>query len=78
MKGYSYLAFDLGAASSRAILGTFRDQKIHLKKLTRFPNGMISVLDHLHWDVFRIWEEIKEGLRVCFQAEGKTPESMVG
>ena len=35
----NYLAFDLGASSGRAILGTIEDGKITLKELHRFANG---------------------------------------
>ena len=29
----------------------------------RFPNGPVTVLGHLHWDVLGLWREIKTGLR---------------
>ena len=76
MSGHSFLAFDLGAASGRTILGTFQDQKIHLKELTRFSNSMINVLGHLHWDVLSLFEEVKKGLRACSSGERVVPESI--
>ena len=76
MKSNSFLAFDLGASSGRTILGTLENQKIHLKELTRFPNSMISVSGHLHWDVHYLFDEMKKGLKSCFLKEKVKPESL--
>ncbi len=60
-----FLAFDLGAASGRTILGHLESNRLHIKELCRFENGMLTVGEHLHWDIFRLLEEIKKGLAVC-------------
>ncbi|UCE43189.1 MAG: rhamnulokinase [Candidatus Aminicenantes bacterium] len=65
MPSPSFLAFDLGAASGRAILGRLESNQLHIKELYRFANGMLPVRDHLHWDIFRLLEEIKKGLAIC-------------
>ena len=52
----SFLAFDLGAESGRAVLGRFDGETIALEELHRFPNGGVRVLDSLHWDVLRLVE----------------------
>ncbi len=62
-----FLAFDLGAESGRGVLGHFDGEKLKLEELHRFPNGGIRVLDSLHWDVLRIWNEIKATLSLCSQ-----------
>ena len=61
----SFLAFDLGAESGRAVLGCFDGERIMLEELHRFPNGGVRVLDSLHWDVLRLWSEMKNALSVC-------------
>jgi len=61
----SFLAFDLGAGSGRAILGTLKDRALSVEEVARFPNAMISVRGHLHWNVFALFEEMKKGLAAC-------------
>lgn len=61
----SFLAFDLGAESGRGVLGRFDGEKIALEELHRFPNGGVRVLDGLHWDVLRLWSEMKHALSFC-------------
>ncbi|MCH8294494.1 rhamnulokinase [Candidatus Poribacteria bacterium] len=62
-----FLAFDLGAESGRAVLGHFDGERIKLEELHRFPNGGIRILDSLHWDVLRLWSEMKHALSTCAQ-----------
>ena len=66
----SLLAFDLGAESGRAILGQFDGERIQLLPVHRFPNGPVRLPDGLHWDVLRLWSEIKEGLALTVQEHG--------
>ena len=65
-----FLACDLGAESGRAVIGHFDGDRLQLEALHRFPNGPIQVLDSLHWDVLRLWSEIKHGLGLAAQAYG--------
>jgi rhamnulokinase len=60
-----YLAFDLGAESGRAMLGTLRDGLLALEELHRFPNTPVRVLSALYWDTLRLWHEIQQGLAVA-------------
>jgi len=61
-----YLAFDLGAASGRAILGELgEDDRLVVSELHRFPNGMVEAGSHLYWDSRRLLAEIHEGMRRC-------------
>lgn len=59
----NFLAFDLGAESGRALLGTLDAGKLSLKEIHRFanPNGRMN--GHLHWNLLAQWEELKTGLR---------------
>ena len=59
---HNYLAIDLGAESGRAIVGTLGDGKLSLTELHRFINTPVMMPDGLHWDVQRLWGEIKSGI----------------
>ena len=61
----NYLAFDLGADSGRAIVGSLTDRGLDLTEVHRFPNVPVRARDTLHWDVLRLWHEIKAGLRAA-------------
>jgi rhamnulokinase len=76
MKKHLFLAFDLGATSGRSIAGTLTGDQLEMKELTRFPNAMITVRGHLHWDIFSLFDHLKEGLRAFRQAEGRDPDSI--
>ncbi len=56
-------AIDLGASSGRVILAHFTQQGLALEEIHRFPNGPVSIADHLNWDVHSLFKEIKTGLR---------------
>jgi rhamnulokinase len=62
-----FLAFDLGAESGRAVLGQFDGERLRLSEVHRFPNGPVRLPDGLHWDVLRLWTEIKRGLTLAIQ-----------
>ncbi len=66
-KSANFAAIDLGAESGRVILGTVSDSKLELADLHRFPNGPIRTLDELHWDVLRLWSEMKQGVGMAAQ-----------
>jgi rhamnulokinase len=61
-KATSFLAFDLGAASGRAVIGRFDGERLVLEEIHRFPNGPVRVRDDLHWDTLRLCSELKHGL----------------
>ncbi|MBQ8784052.1 MAG: rhamnulokinase [Clostridia bacterium] len=56
------LAFDFGASSGRAIIGTFENGKISLQEVHRFSNDPVKVNGTLYWDVLRLLHEIKQGI----------------
>ena len=62
MSNLNFLAFDLGAESGRAMLGRFDGERLSLEEVHRFPNGPVRVFDSLHWDVLRLFDEMKKGL----------------
>ncbi|MHB9032284.1 MAG: rhamnulokinase [Anaerolineae bacterium] len=63
----SLLAFDLGAESGRAILGTLENGKLDLRELYRFANRPVRLPDGLHWDLLHLWSEIVNGLNQAAQ-----------
>jgi rhamnulokinase len=62
-KTTDYLALDLGAESGRGLLGRFDGERLTLEEVHRFPNGPVQMLDSLHWDVPRLFDEMKIALR---------------
>ncbi|WP_338825550.1 L-Rhamnulokinase [Moorella humiferrea] len=71
-----YLAFDLGAESGRAIIGTLEDARLTLEEIYRFPNEPVRIPDGLHWDVLRLFHEMKEGLRRAAARYGNDLKSL--
>ena len=57
-----FIAVDIGASSGRLMLGIWNGHQFDLNELWRFPNESVSVGGHMHWDVLRLWHEIKQGL----------------
>lgn len=58
----SVLAIDIGASSGRAILGHFDGTSVTLEEVHRFANEPVQVGDTLHWDIFRLWHEVQQGI----------------
>jgi rhamnulokinase len=67
MSTHSYIAIDLGAESGRVMLGILTDGRLTLEEVHRFPTGGITICRSLRWDMLRIWDEIKLGLRKVSQ-----------
>lgn len=70
-KAQNYLAIDLGAESGRTMLGKLDEGKLSLTETHRFPNGPVSLPDGIHWDVLRLWAEIKTGIAAAIQEGAK-------
>ena len=69
-KEYRFLAFDLGAESGRAVLGTLNDGRIELQVIHRFRTEGLFMLGVRQWDVARIYEEMVQGLALCVREHG--------
>ncbi len=74
MKKY-YLAVDIGASSGRHILSHMEDGKMVLEEIYRFPNGMEECRGQKIWNVDRLFEEIKTGMKRCKEL-GRIPVSV--
>ncbi len=61
--GKPYLAFDLGAESGRAVLARLHSGVLTTEEVHRFPNDPVEYSGSLHWDVTRLWFEVRKALR---------------
>lgn len=74
------LAFDMGASSGRAYVGELTtspdgDRRLAVAEMHRFDNDAVRVGKHLHWDILRLLQEIKRGIRKTYQA-GYAPATL--
>ena len=63
MSEHHYIACDLGADSGRVILGTLKEGRVILEEIHRFSNGVSKIHGSFRWNILRIFEELKAGLR---------------
>ena len=59
----TYLACDLGAESGRLMSGEVGNGRINAQEIHRFSNGPLRRNGALHWDIPRLFDELKLGLR---------------
>jgi len=76
MNTRNYLAVDLGAESGRTMVGTFEGNTLALTETHRFPNEPVRLPDGMHWDVLRLWSEIKTGIGISATKFNKNLESI--
>jgi sugar (pentulose or hexulose) kinase len=55
-----YLALDFGAESGRAVLAHLQSGILTTQKVHRFRNEPVEYGGGLHWDVPRLWLEVRE------------------
>ena len=70
------LAFDLGAESGRAVLGTLAGGQLSVHEVRRFPNTPLPLSGHIHWNVYRLLDEMKCAMRDAAAAIGARPASV--
>ncbi len=56
------LAFDFGASSGRALLFTHDGKKLEIEEMHRFSNDPVMTGKSFHWDILRLFHEIKQGI----------------
>ncbi|MDA8440052.1 MAG: rhamnulokinase [Propionibacterium sp.] len=63
----SFAAVDLGATSGRVMLATLTPDadgaRVDLRQVRRFSHDPLPVSGELHWNVSRLFSEVREGLR---------------
>ncbi|MBD5250794.1 MAG: rhamnulokinase [Barnesiella sp.] len=71
-----FVAFDLGATSGRTILATLHENgKMDTEEINRFPNAIINVNGISHWNIYSLFESIKQGMKLVAE-RGINPVSM--
>lgn len=75
-KSQNYLAVDFGAESGRVLVGMFDGKKVTLKDIHRFPNGPVRLINSLHWDVLRLFSEVKQGIQLYVKEYGPQVKSI--
>lgn len=64
-----FFAVDLGATSGRTILGSFTPSGLELEEINRFPNHLIEMAGHFYWDIYELYRNILQGLRLAARKE---------
>ncbi|MBE6633767.1 MAG: rhamnulokinase [Ruminococcaceae bacterium] len=62
MSELKMLAIDLGASSGRGIVGSFNGERLTLRENHRFSNDPVHLNGRMHWDILRIFHEIKQSI----------------
>ena len=60
----SFFAVDLGATSGRTLLATFTEKGMEQEVLNRFPNHLIQARGHYYWDIYELYRNILDGLKI--------------
>jgi len=76
LQARNYLAIDLGAESGRTIVGSLSGGKLTLSETHRFVNGPVRINDGVHWDVLRLWSDIKIGISISSTKFNNNLESL--
>lgn len=58
----NFLAFDLGATSGRAIIGSVENGRLTSEEVYRFPNAVIEVDEKYCWDISTLSGHLKAAL----------------
>src|SRR6266403_3376056 len=67
-KRAALVAVDLGAQSCRVSLLRLKQGQTQIQVMHRFANGPIATQEGLRWDIERICDGVKDGLRLCAEA----------
>ncbi len=59
------------------MLGRWDGNRFNLEELHRFPNGPVTVLDQMYWDVLSLWTEFKSGM-ARYAAQYQAPLAGIG
>ncbi|MHB0938099.1 MAG: rhamnulokinase [Armatimonadota bacterium] len=70
MAAHRFLAFDLGAESGRAFVGTLADSGVTLEEIYRFRNEPVEVHGTLFWDVLDLYHHVLHGMHAYVERFG--------
>lgn len=65
MKKHTFLAFDIGATSGRAVLATLTNGKFEMQEIHRFLNNLLELHGKYYWDIYHLYNELKKSLSLC-------------
>ena len=65
MKDTACIAIDLGATSGRVILAKMKPGRLETEILNRFPNVIKEIDGRCYWDIYSLFDSIKEGLNMA-------------
>jgi rhamnulokinase len=71
-----FLAFDFGAESGRAHVGTLLGDKVSIEEIHRFPNEPVEVCGTLHWDVLSLYSNLLKGMKEYVARFGDTVDGV--
>jgi rhamnulokinase len=71
-----HLAFDHGASSGRALLGTVDDGRLETQEVHRFDTPLVEEGDRLYWGLAALEEGVDEGLQAGRDAAGTLAGSL--
>ncbi len=74
---HKFLAFDFGAESGRAILGTIENGALKLQEIHRFINRQVKIHGRIYWDILYLFDELKKGLKIAAK-QGHTDIRSIG
>jgi len=69
LQGKPYLAFDFGAESGRAVLAHLQSGILTTEEVHRFANEPVEYGGSLHWDVARLWFEVRKAFALLGEVE---------
>jgi rhamnulokinase len=67
--GKLYMAFDFGAESGRAVIARLHAGVLSTQEVHRFPNEPVECSGSLHWDVRRLWGDVRRALAKVEEVE---------
>jgi rhamnulokinase len=76
MRSKRILAFDFGAESGRAIVGTLEDGRLSLTELSRFQTGYVEIRGNRLLNVLSYYQQILAGLKKYAQTYGPQLDSI--
>ena len=75
-KLHRFVAIDLGAESGRVVEGELEDGRLDIEEIHRFRNEIVNVHGRSYWDLFALFREVKQGLRLCAEEGGRRFDSI--
>ena len=64
----SFLAFDIGATSGRAMVGTFSENDFRMSEIYRFPNSIKESDGKFYWDTEELFGHLEKALKTASES----------